>query len=52
MWSANRLYQRPGPPPAWYRKSVNWIPGPTWIEHVYPPRPDWTLWDPDHTPAQ
>jgi hypothetical protein len=41
----NRLYTRPGPAPAWYRKVKEWRSGPTWIESVYPPRPDWTLWD-------
>ena len=34
-----------GAEPKWFRKSAKWRQGPTWIEHVYPPRPDWTRWE-------
>jgi hypothetical protein len=43
--TANRLYSRRGPEPAWFRKTDRWRHGPTWIENVYPPRPAWTRWD-------
>lgn len=41
----NRLHPRRGPEPTWYRKAASWRQGPTWIENVYPPRPNWTRWD-------
>ena len=43
--TVNRLWSRPGPEPMWYRKSDQWVFGPTWIPNVYPPRPSWTRWD-------
>jgi hypothetical protein len=43
--TANRLVRHRGPEPAWFKKSAAWLPGPTWIENVYPPRPAWTRWD-------
>lgn len=45
--SVNRLYPRRGPSPTWFRKTSVWRPGPTWIDHLYPPRPNWTRWRTD-----
>ena len=43
--TGNRLYKRRGPEPTWFRKSEDWQRGPTWIENLYPPRPNWTRWE-------
>ena len=43
--TVNRLYKQRGPEPTWYRKAPHWQVGPTWIEHLYPPRPSWTTWE-------
>jgi hypothetical protein len=45
--TANRIHPRRGPEPKWFKKSSAWRPGPTWIEHLYPPRPSWTRWEVD-----
>jgi hypothetical protein len=44
----NKLYRRRGPDPTWLTKSEEWQQGPTWIDNLYPPRPNWTRWDIRH----
>jgi len=41
----NKLYRRRGPDPTCMKKSDDWDFGPTWIESLYPPRPNWTRWE-------